>query len=89
MGAHIDRLVNDGCGPPLFKIHGQVYHRVSSLLPSDDGPPKFLQLYIYDTGSKIRNCLKCLGPDDGPHGTLDPSIVVALMKMLDENNLFA
>jgi hypothetical protein len=87
MGAH--RSVSDGRGPSLFKIHGQVYHRVGSLLPADDGPPNFLQLYIYDTTNEIRNRLRCLGPDDGPHGTLEPSIVAALMKMLDENNPFA
>jgi hypothetical protein len=55
MGAHIDRSVNDGRAPPLFKIHDQVYHRVGSLLPSDDGSPKFIQLYIYDTTNEVRN----------------------------------
>jgi hypothetical protein len=89
MGAHIDRSVSDGRGPSLFKIHGQVYHRVGSLLPSDDGPPIFIQLYIYNTTNEVRNRLKCLTPDDGPHGSLEPSVVAALMKMLDDNNPFA
>jgi hypothetical protein len=31
MGAHIDTSVNDERGPPLFKICGQVHHRVGSL----------------------------------------------------------
>jgi len=26
MGANIDRTINDGRGPPIFKIHGQVHH---------------------------------------------------------------
>jgi hypothetical protein len=57
MEADIDRSVNDGGGPPLFKIHGQVYHRIGSLLPPDDGPPKFLQPYIYDTANEVHNRL--------------------------------
>jgi hypothetical protein len=31
MGAQIDKSVNDGRGPPLFKICGQVHHRIGSL----------------------------------------------------------
>jgi hypothetical protein len=89
MGAHIDRSVNDGRGPPLFKIHGQVYHRMGSLLPSDDGPPKFIQLYIYDTANEVHNRLECLSSDDGTHGSLKPSVVAVLIKMLDKNNPFA
>ncbi|AQL00816.1 Retrotransposon-like protein, partial [Zea mays] len=49
MGAHIDRSLNDGRGPPVFKICGQIHHRIGSLLPMTDQPPKFLQLYVYDT----------------------------------------
>jgi hypothetical protein len=55
MGAQIDKSVNDGRGPPLFKICGQVYHRVGSLLPPDGSPPKFIQLYIYDTANEVQN----------------------------------
>lgn len=55
MGAQIDKSVNNGRGPPLFKICGQVYHRVGSLLPPDGSPPKFIQLYIYDTANEVQN----------------------------------
>ena len=55
LGANIDRTINDGRGPPVFKIHGQVDHRIGSLLPSDGSPPKFLQLYIYDTSNEVQN----------------------------------
>jgi len=47
MGANIDKSVNDGRGPPVFKIHGQVHHRIGSLLPPDGSAPKCIQLYIY------------------------------------------
>jgi hypothetical protein len=44
---------------------------------------------IYDTSNEVHNPLKCLNYDDGPHGSLEPSVVAALMKMCDENNPFA
>ncbi|CAJ0592791.1 unnamed protein product [Cylicocyclus nassatus] len=31
---------------PTFKVEGQVYHRVGSLLPNGNDSPKFLQLYF-------------------------------------------
>jgi hypothetical protein len=42
MGANIDRSINDGRGPPVFKICGQIHHCIGSLLPPDDNPPKFI-----------------------------------------------
>jgi hypothetical protein len=88
MGAHIDRSINDGGGPLVFKISGQVYHRICSLLPSDDDPLKFTQLYIYDTSNEVINRLKCLNPEETSNGCLGPSIVEDLMKKLDHHNPF-
>lgn len=48
LGATIDRLINTGNAPYVFKINGVVHHRIGSLLPSSGSPPKFAQLYIYD-----------------------------------------
>jgi hypothetical protein len=88
MGVNIDKSVNDGRGLPIFKICDQVHHRVGSLLPPHDGPPKFIQLYIYDTANEVNNRLRCLSDDDAPDGSLEPSIVHQLMKMLDQCNPF-
>jgi hypothetical protein len=55
MGAKIDRSMDDGRGPPVFKISGQVHHRIGSLLPQEGLPPKFIRLYIYDTANEISN----------------------------------
>jgi hypothetical protein len=89
MGAHIDTSVNDGHGPPLFKICGQVHHRVGSLLPQDGVTPQFLQLYIYDIGNEIQNRLRCLDLGKEPIESLDPIVVQQLMTMLDQHNPFA
>jgi hypothetical protein len=42
MGVNIDNSVNDGCGPSVFKISGQVHNRIGSLLPPDGFSPKFI-----------------------------------------------
>jgi hypothetical protein len=47
MGVDIDRSVS-GRGPPVFRIHGELTHLAGSLLPEDNKPPIYAQLYIYD-----------------------------------------
>uniref|UniRef100_A0A0A8YTL9 Uncharacterized protein n=1 Tax=Arundo donax TaxID=35708 RepID=A0A0A8YTL9_ARUDO len=86
MGASIDRSVNNGGGPPVFKISGQVCHHICSLLPLGNGPPKYAQLYVYDTSNELANRLQALGPTDKCDGDLDPEIVAGLTSMLDEFN---
>lgn len=48
MGAKIDASINSTPGPYVFRVSGQNYHRIGSLLPVDDKQPSFTQLYIYD-----------------------------------------
>ncbi|AQK72025.1 Retrotransposon-like protein [Zea mays] len=89
MGAHIDRSLNDGRGPPVFKICGQIHHRIGSLLPMTDQPPKFLQLYVYDTSHEVNNQIRSLSSDDAPDSPIQPQIVHELLQMLDTHNPFA
>jgi hypothetical protein len=89
MGANIDHSVNDGRGPPVFKISGQIHHRIGSLLPPDGGRPKFIQLYIYDTANEIQNRIKSLQFDDIEANDLDPAVVDSLRAMLDTHNPLA
>ncbi|KAL6580676.1 hypothetical protein OROMI_006599 [Orobanche minor] len=55
IGAKIDTSINQGKSPSIIKIQGQNYHLMGSLLPSDGEPPKFAQLYIYDTENEVAN----------------------------------
>lgn len=55
MGGKVDSSVNQGRGPYVFRLHGQNYHRIGSLLPTLGSSPKFLQLYIHDTENEISN----------------------------------
>ncbi|KAK9676692.1 hypothetical protein RND81_11G093800 [Saponaria officinalis] len=49
MGGKIDHSVNQGRGPYTFRLGGQNAHLIGGLLPNNSEPPKFCQLYIYDT----------------------------------------
>ncbi|PIA32902.1 hypothetical protein AQUCO_04300087v1 [Aquilegia coerulea] len=92
MGGKIDKSINNGRGPYVFKLHGQNYHKIGSLLPSDgrssesqlpgfDPKPKFAQLYIYDTEHEAQNRMGIYNDM-----VLNTEIVQGLMKMFDENN---
>ncbi|CAG8752199.1 5172_t:CDS:2, partial [Cetraspora pellucida] len=48
LGAKIDQSVFNGHGPYSFRISGELYHRVGSLLPDSDAEATYAQLYIYD-----------------------------------------
>ena len=55
LGAKIDMDINKGPGPYVFKINGQVHHRIGSLLPDEGKSPVYAQLYIYDTNNEVEN----------------------------------
>ncbi|XP_019186536.1 PREDICTED: uncharacterized protein LOC109181238 [Ipomoea nil] len=40
MGGKIDRAINNGCAPPVFRLHGQNFHLMGSLLPVPGDRPK-------------------------------------------------
>ena len=58
LGAEIDKSVNVGRGPYVFKISGQLYHWIGGMCPEQGKRPKFLQLYIYDTNTEVDNRLE-------------------------------
>lgn len=51
--AKLDNKFNIGRGSPTIRIQGQACHRIGSLLPSEGHPPKFAQLYIYDSENEV------------------------------------
>ncbi|KAF8107311.1 hypothetical protein N665_0123s0002 [Sinapis alba] len=55
MGAQVDHFVTGSAGLFTFQVHGQVIHRLGSLLPEDGNPPEYLQLYIFDTENELQN----------------------------------
>ena len=80
LGAQIDELINVS-GIYNFKIHGSVYHRIGSLLPSNNDGPKFAQIYFHDTENELNNRLKYTS-------NLDPNILMSLQHMMHQHNQF-
>jgi hypothetical protein len=52
-GARIHESVTGTRGVYAFRIQGEIYHRIGSLLPQHDAQPRFCQLYIYDTTNQL------------------------------------
>jgi hypothetical protein len=48
-GGLVDKEINKGHGPYVFRMRGQNYHHIGSLLPEEGSKPHWAQLYIYDT----------------------------------------
>jgi hypothetical protein len=61
MGCKIDSSINKGNAPFIFRLSGQNYHSIGSLLPAFGSKPKFSQLYIYDTENEVSNRLAIFG----------------------------
>jgi hypothetical protein len=53
IGHKVDESVNNGGGPYVFKLHGELSHKIGSLLPPDGEPPVYAQLYIYDPADAV------------------------------------
>ena len=61
IGGKVDDKINrQGRAPYVFRLHGQTYHSIGSLLPESGAPPKFAQLYIYDTENENDNRARAL-----------------------------
>ncbi|UYV82124.1 hypothetical protein LAZ67_21001012 [Cordylochernes scorpioides] len=71
--------------PTTFSIQGQVYHRIGSLMPSENQPSRFLQIYFVgnddddDDIQTDRRCQQIQG--------VRRNIVQGLQRMLHQHNL--
>ncbi|XP_019184634.1 PREDICTED: uncharacterized protein LOC109179586 [Ipomoea nil] len=86
MGGKIDRSVNKNGGPPVFRINGQNFHYIGSLLPVDGKKPHFAQLYIYDTNNELSNRINSVRPDGEQNG-IHVEIVNDIQQVLDTCNV--
>nr|GEX50000.1 hypothetical protein [Tanacetum cinerariifolium] len=61
MGGKVDNSINRRRrGPYVFRLHGQTYNSMGSLIPKEGTPLKFAQLYIYDTENNVETRAKSL-----------------------------
>ncbi|XP_062074098.1 uncharacterized protein LOC133778245 [Humulus lupulus] len=85
MGGRVDTSINQSAGPYTFRISGQNYHHIGSLLPEVGKKPQFAQLYIYDTENEIGNRMDTL-LRHGRKTEIEHEIVHELSQMLDQHN---
>ncbi|CAH9075802.1 unnamed protein product [Cuscuta epithymum] len=87
IGGKQDKDINPGKTPPIFRINGQNYHRIGSLLRRDGGQPNFLQMYLCDPSEETSNRLKVVRSEGGTK--LHDALVLELTHMLDMYNVHA
>ncbi|KAK9714969.1 hypothetical protein RND81_06G134200 [Saponaria officinalis] len=87
MGRKIDKNINRGRSTYTFRLRGQNYHSIGSLLPVEGLPPKFTQLYIYDTDDEVSNRQRAISPNNPD--AFNGDIIERLKHMLDEHNSLA
>lgn len=88
-GARIDHAINTGRSLYTFRISGQNYHRIGSMLPVEGDQPRYAQLYFFDTQNELRNRKYALCGDGGGDEKIDNAIVAALIAMLNEHSAVA
>nr|GEV87253.1 ATP-dependent DNA helicase PIF1-like [Tanacetum cinerariifolium] len=87
-GARIDHSINIGRAPYTFRINGQNYHRIGSLLPKEGIQPRYAQLYFFDTENEVQNRMSTFTDKESLEG-LDPNIVQRLIEMLNQSSFVA
>ena len=50
-----EEAVNNGVGLYIFKLHGELSHKIGSLHPPDGEPSIYAQLYIHDPADAINS----------------------------------
>ncbi|XP_076934857.1 uncharacterized protein LOC143601293 [Bidens hawaiensis] len=86
MGGKIDHSINRGNAPYTFRLSGENYHCLGSLLPLDGRKAQFSQLYIYDTENEISNRQSLFGENNSKVDNQEKHIINYLNTMLDSNN---
>lgn len=74
--------IKEGNFTPTFKVQGQVYHRIGSLLSSPPNNPSFLQIYFLGDDEKETNT-RC---NNFPN--VKPWLVAKLQKVLHNHNSY-
>ncbi|XP_031116779.1 uncharacterized protein LOC116020446 [Ipomoea triloba] len=86
LGAKVDKSINLGNCPPIFRINGQNYHLMGGLLPDLGKSPKFAQLYIHDTENEVENRINAFSGAEMKDKT-HVDIVQDIKQDLDEHNV--
>jgi hypothetical protein len=53
IAVNVDQAILNSTGPYFFCIHGQLHNNMRSLLPENDHPASYAQLYIHDPDTAL------------------------------------
>ncbi|EPT05482.1 hypothetical protein FOMPIDRAFT_1091844, partial [Fomitopsis schrenkii] len=81
VAVQVDQAILNGSGPYSFRIHGSLHHRMGSLLPNENQPPAFAQLYIHDPHAALQT-------RNNRNDNLKPSVMNVLQDLFLEHNPF-
>ncbi|GBP95552.1 hypothetical protein EVAR_67758_1 [Eumeta japonica] len=76
------KKVREGNFMPNFKVQGQVYHRIGSLMSEPNQKPSFLQIYFVGDENQEKD-IRC-----GIYPDVYPDLVHQLQLMLHEHNKY-
>jgi hypothetical protein len=85
MGAKVIDSINDGHGPYVFKISGQVCHIIGSMILTPGSRPEYAQLYLFDTEHEVSNRINIVSSSRTAFH-VNEIIVQSLIQMLDLYN---
>jgi hypothetical protein len=77
VGRDVDDTLNNGGGPWIFKLHGELTHKIGSLLPPSGSTPSYAQLYIHDTEEALQHRM-----NNRYNSALDPATMWELQDVL-------
>ncbi|XP_076937304.1 uncharacterized protein LOC143604829 [Bidens hawaiensis] len=88
LGGKIDNSINRGSAPYTFRLGGESYHSLESLLPMPERKPWFSQLYINDTENEYQTDETYFGTEtDSNSELLEKKYIHYLKDVLDSHNL--
>ncbi|XP_035830876.1 uncharacterized protein LOC110866786 [Helianthus annuus] len=87
MGGKVDQTVNTGNAPFCYRISGENYHSIGSLVPPNGGKPKFCQLYIYDTENELANRSSDNASSSSNSFETDNKLIQQIKAMFDAENV--
>nr|XP_043639442.1 uncharacterized protein LOC122610526 [Erigeron canadensis] len=90
MGGKVNQGPLKGRGPYVFRLQGQNFHRMGSLLAGPGEEPKFSQLYIIDSENELQNREKAVSSashaNSGKRSDLQRDTILLIKNMLDDLN---
>ena len=81
VAVNVDQSVLNGHGPYSFRMHGELCHKMGTLVPRDGQQPVYAQLYIYNNHAS-------LDARNDRNSNLDSFLMGELQDMLIANNPF-